>query len=344
MVIEDIFKLGQTSYDNLRINIMDQISRYEYTNRKKYDFLPAWQYRTLNRIGENVDEREARFRYGFDKENKIIFIDQKLETDIDFIEIYIEYFDNHILLYKYFHYGSLEIGLELDAVTKINYKDNMPHYTERFQHYEKMNEFYEYDDLHNLEKIHLPMEYDFETYDNCMEFFYEDGELLKILDKNSWASKGIIYKNLNDDEINGLFVKIEDLLFDTIINSINNYLIEKSDKLFLIYLEAHFDAHTIFNDLYVNIGLETEMLQHLEDFGEESIYDPLLYSNKELSITTPEIMEYCSLLSQYMSRNKDWIHECKHILNDLLKRINSYKWKKELLTKDFKVIELGFYD
>lgn len=339
--IQEYFQEYKEKY-NIFKPIINNIIRFEFTDGKKYSNLPCYFERGFIRKGRDIEKENAIYTYGFDDKNKLIYIKCG-----NYKEEFLVYFDDAIYLYSYDSdiedenkkiLGHIQIS-ELDndglfcRTILVNKWGNVC--LEKY--------YYEFG---RIVKIENPIEFEYGTYNDILEIEYDIcGNIMQIVDEESWLANGIVYKKVNYDEVEGLRKKVINKITENIIADVINRYSNRNDKICYISLEVHEEPHTVLSAMYSRIAFESERDKYILENGikyEKSICD---YSNNSIIIYDKQLEIECNTLIHHYIRYNDCYKECEKITNDIIAKLKDFQWQNYILiSENFEVLEPLKYD
>lgn len=321
----------KTEIDDLIIKIKKNISN-EIIDKKKaqnyYCRIINWKnYKGQELYFPFVDERSIQidnikkeYRYGFDKSDRLLLVQEKVNTN--------EYVD-----LIYIQYNSLD----------MNCCDNNHEVTIKYDSYYSICED---------ERIRIyssPLDTNSKHRKNKLKIKYDnEGNLEFVVHKSE--KDVVFYQCFSKEEVERLKISIINKMVQYILDNSKKYS-EQNGELAFIGLEHFYDGEAI--DIGVRVGLDVERKELEAKYGIE--YDVRNYGGDYKfyvsMLETEEIQYEADALFQYLKRQEEEGEEervytaVSDIIEEVTKKINMIEWKEIFnVSPDFIIIEPFQYD
>lgn len=339
--IKEYYEKYKEKYDIFKELINDVVS-YEYTNGEKYSILPYYFERGFIEKGKETKKIRAKFTYGFNKKNKLIYV-----KDNNNQESFLVYFKDSINLFcfrktkddknkptlKYIQITELaDTGLPVGTIQV----DNLGKVDLEKYHYEEGR----------LSRIENPLGFKYGTSRDILNIKYDShGKICEILDSESWLPNGVIFKQIEKFEVEKLRAEIINEISENIINDVIEKYKNRNDPVIYISLEIYENPHTILSSIYSRVVFNEERKKYIAKNGDKHERNIRVYSNNPIKIYDEELKTNCNNLIHYYIRHGDYRVECREIIRIIQKKLNLFTWEDHIeITYDFEILESFYCD
>lgn len=339
--IKEYYEKYKEKYDIFK-ELINDIVCYEYTNDEKYSILPYYFERGFITKGKKTKKIGAKFTYGFNEKNKLIYV-----KDDNNQESFLVYFKDSINLFCFRKDKDEKSNPILKYIQVTELADTgLPFGTIQVDNLGKVDlEKYQYEEG-RLSRIENPLGFKYGTSKDILNIKYDyNGKIYEIIDSESWLPNGVVFKQIEEFEVEKLKAKIINEISENIIKDVIEKYKSRNDEVIYISLEIYKEPHKILSSIYSRVVFNEERNRYVAKNGNKYERKIEVYSNNSIKIYDEELKTNCNNLIHYYIRYGDFRSECKKIVLSIQNKLNLFAWEDYIeITKDFEILEYFYYD